>query len=115
MGEKNNNTYFILDNEKLLSINNIEFIKNIKNCYYIKKYGSNMHPEIYLDIKKDNEWIKNNEYIKDYHSLINLITENNNEFIILNGFSRVGISRIVRTIDQQKGTNTKLIRIRKRR
>lgn len=112
MVEKNNNIYFIIKDEELLIVNNLEFLKNIKDCFYIKKFGSRMHPKIYLDIKKDNEWIKNNEYIGDYYSLVNFIIENNNEYICLNGFDRVSVSRIVKAIDNLNVTNTKLVKKR---
>mgnify|MGYP003304073925 CR=1 FL=1 len=47
-------TYFIINSSKLFSTDNFHFEYNLKNCYYVKKLGSNIHPKIYLDTKADN-------------------------------------------------------------
>ena len=100
-------TYFIINGGKLFSTDNFNFEDNLKNCFYVKKFGSNIHPKIYLDTKVDNEWIKQNQIIGDYYSFIDFIAQNENAFICIRGFSRAGISQIVRMVNELKGTNIK--------
>ena len=58
-------TYFIINNRKLFSTDNFNFEDNLKNCFYIKKFGSNVHPTIYLDTKIDNKWVNENQVIEN--------------------------------------------------
>ena len=60
-------TYFIINNRKLFSTDNFNFEDNLKNCFYIKKFGSNVHPTIYLDTKIDNKWVNENQVIENYN------------------------------------------------
>ena len=105
-------TYFIINGGKLFSTDNFNFEDNLKNCFYVKKFGSNIHPKIYLDTKVDNEWIKQNQLIGDYHSLIDFISQNENAFICLRGFNRAGIGQIVRMVNELKGTNIKPVKFK---
>ena len=57
-------TYFIINNRKLFSTDNFNFEDNLKNCFYIKKLGSNVYPIIYLDTKIDNKWVNENQVIE---------------------------------------------------
>lgn len=61
-------TYFIINNGRLISTDNFNFHNNLKNCFYVKKFGINTDPGIYLDTKVDNEWIEKNQLIGDYCS-----------------------------------------------
>ena len=63
-------TYFIINNRKLFSTDNFNFEDNLKNCFYIKKLGGNVHPTIYLDTKIDNKWVNAHFYVK-FHALKN--------------------------------------------
>lgn len=44
-------TYFIINNRKLFSTDNFNFEDNLKNCFYIKKFGSNV-TQIYIWTQK---------------------------------------------------------------
>lgn len=105
-------TYFIINSGILFSTDNFNFEDNLKNCYYVKKFGSNTHPKIYLDTKIDNEWISKNQFIGDYYSFIDFIAKNENSFICIRGFSRAGIGQIVRMVNELKGTNIKPVKFK---
>ena len=105
-------TYFIINGGKLFSTDNFNFEDNLKNCFYVKKFGSNIHPKIYLDTKVDNEWIKQNQLIGDYYYFIDFISQNENAFICIRGFSRAGIGQIVRMVNELKGTNIKPVKFK---
>lgn len=108
-------TYFVLNNGKLFSTTNFNFDDSLKNCFYIKKFGSNIQPVIYLDTKVDNEWVSKNQVIGDYNALIDFIVENENSFICMRGFSRAVISQIVRMTNELKGTDIKRVKFVKRK
>lgn len=108
-------TYFVINNGKLFSTTNFNFDDSLKNCFYIKKFGSNIQPVIYLDTKVDNEWVSKNQVIGDYNALIDFIVENENSFICMRGFSRAVISQIVRITNKLKGTDIKRVKFVKRK
>lgn len=97
--------FYIINNDKLFITSDSNFDENLKKCYCIKKLGSNVHPKIFLDIKKDNKIIKKNQYIGDYKLLMDFIVENQNEFIFIKGFSRAGMAEFLRIMNKLKGTN----------
>ena len=105
-------TYFILNRGKLFTTDNFNFEDNLKNCLYVKKYGSNNHPKIYLDTKVNNTWTNKNQLIGDYYSFIEFIPQNEKAFICIRGFSRAGIGRIIRMANELKGTNIKPVKFK---
>ncbi len=105
-------TYFIINNSRLFSTNNFNFEDNLKNCFYIKKFGSNIHPKIYLDIKENNKWISKNKFIGDYNSLMNFIYENQNAFICIRGFSRASIGQFIRILNETKGISIRPVKFK---
>lgn len=107
-------TYFIINNNKLFSTNNFNFEDNFKNCFYIKKFGSNTNPKIYLDTKINNKWVNKNQLLGDYYSLIDFISKNNTAFICIRGFSKASICQIVRMANELKGTNIKSVKFKNR-
>lgn len=108
-------TYFIINNGKLFSTTNFNFDEKLKNCFYIKKFGSNIHPVIYLDTKVDNEWVNKNQVIGDYNQLMDFLVANENSFICMRGFSRAVISQLVRMTNEVKGTDIKPVKFVKRK
>ena len=105
-------TYFIIKDSKLFSTMNFNFEDNLQNCFYIKRLGSMSNPKIYLDIKKDNEWISKNQFIGDYVSLMNFVAKNGNSFICIRGFSRSSISQFIRMVNELCGTNIKHVKFK---
>lgn len=105
-------TYFIINNGKLFSTTNFNFEDNLKNCFYIKKFGSNIHPKIYLDTKINNKWINKNQLIGDYNSLTEFIAKNQNNFICIRGFSYASIGQLIRMINESKGTNIRPVKFK---
>ena len=105
-------TYFVINNGKLFSTTNFNFDENLKNCFYIKKFGSNTHPVIYLDTKVDNKWINKNQVIGDYNQLMDFLVANENSYICMRGFSRAVISQIVRMTNELKGTDIKPVKFK---
>lgn len=105
-------TYFIINNGKLFSTNNFNFEDNLKNCFYIKKFGSNVHPVIYLDTKVDNRWVSKNQVIGNYNALMDFVIANENSYICIRGFSHTNIGHFIRMINELKGTNIKPIKFK---
>ena len=105
-------TYFIIKDSKLFATTNLNFEDNLQNCFYIKRLGSMSNPKIYLDIKKDNEWISKNQFIGNYVSLMNFVTKNENSFICIRGFSRSSISQFIRMVNKLCGTNIKYVKFK---
>lgn len=105
-------TYFVINNGKLFSINDFNFDENLKNCFYIKKFGSNTHPVIYLDTKFDNKWVSKNQVIGDYNALMDFVVANKNSYICIRGFSRATIGSFVRMINEVKGANIKQVKFK---
>ena len=103
-------TYFIINWDKLFTNDNFNFEDNLKNYLYVKKYGSNNHPKIHLDIKVNNNWTIKNQFIGDYYSFIEFISQNENAFICIRGLSRASIGSIIRMANELKGTNIKPIK-----
>lgn len=105
-------TFFIINNGKLFSTNNFNFEDNLINCFYIKKFGSNVHPIIYLDTKVDNKWVNKNQVIGDYNALMDFVVANENSYICIRGFSRANIGHFIRMINELKGTNIKPVKFK---
>jgi len=105
-------TYFIINNGKLFSTNNFNFEDNLQNCFYIKKFGSNVHPVIYVDTKVNNEWVNKNQVIGDYNALMDFVAANKNSYICIRGFSRANIGHFIRMINELKGTNIKPVKFK---
>lgn len=105
-------TYFIIKDSKLFTTMNFNFEDNLQNCFYIKRLGSMSNPKIYLDIKKDNEWISKNQFIGDYVSLMNFVAKNENSFICIRGFSRSSISQFIRMVNELCGSNIKCVKFK---
>lgn len=80
-------TYFVIDNGIIFSTNDFNFESKLENCFYIKKLGSNIHPKIYISIKKNNNWIKKNIYIGNYDNLNEFIYNNFDSCFCIRGFS----------------------------
>jgi len=105
-------TYFVINNGKLFSTSDFNFDENLKNCFYIKKFGSNTHPVIYLDTKIDNKWVSKDQVIGDYNQLMDFVVANENSYICMRGFSRAVISQIVRMTNELKGTDIKPVKFK---
>ena len=105
-------TYFIITNNQLIITKNNSFEDDLINCFYIKRFGSITKPKIYLDEKKNNEWINKNKYIGGYNSLMDLIVENENSFICIRGFTKSSIMQFIRMINKIKGTNIKITKLK---
>ncbi len=103
-------TYFIINNNFLFSTENFNIEKNFENCFYVKKMGSNVHPKIYFDEKKNNKWIRNNKFIGDYYSLMDFIDNNKSSIICIRGFSRAVMGRFISVLNKLKGTNIRPIK-----
>lgn len=104
--------FFVINNNKLFSTSNPNFDDNLKNCYCIKKLGSNVHPQIYLDIKKDNEIIAKNQFIGGYQSLMDFIVKNQSKFICIRGFSRASMGELLTMINEKKQVNIKPVKFK---
>jgi len=105
-------TYFVINNGKLFSTSDFNFDDSLRNCFYIKKFGSNTHPVIYLDTKVDNKWVNRDQVIRDYNALMYFVVANENSFICIRGFSRAVICQIVRMINEVKGANIKPVKFK---
>jgi len=105
-------TYFIINSCKLFNTDNFNFEKNLKNCFYVKKLGSNSRPKIYLDIKQNNKWVIKNQFIGDYKAFIEFISQNKNSFICIRGFSRANMHHLIQMVNELKGTNIKVVRFK---
>lgn len=105
-------TYFVINRGILFCTNNFHFEDNLKNCFCIKNFGSNIHPKIYLDTKVDNNWMNKNQFLGDYYSFIDFISQNQNSFICIKGFSRADISQVVGMANELKSTNIKLVKFK---
>lgn len=105
-------TYFIINNRKLFSTDNFNFEDNLKNCFYIKKFGSNVHPTIYLDTKIDNKWVNENQVIENYNALMDFVIANENSYICVRGFSRANIRHFIKIINELKGVNIKPVKFK---
>jgi len=103
-------TYFIINNGKLFSTNNFNFEDNLKNCFFIKKFGSNIHPLIYLDTKLNNIWVNKNQVIGDYNALMDFIVKNQSSYICIRGFSQANFGHFIRMINELKGINIKPVK-----
>lgn len=105
-------TYFIINNRKLFSTDNFNFEDNLKNCFYIKKLGSNVRPTIYLDTKIDNKWVNKNQVIENYNALMDFVIANENSYICVRGFSRANIRHFIKMINELKGVNIKPVKFK---
>ena len=105
-------TYFIINNRKLFSTDNFNFEDNLKNCFYIKKLGGNVHPTIYLDTKSDNKWVNKNQVIENYNALMDFVIANENSYICVRGFSRANIRHFIKMINELKGINIKPVKFK---
>lgn len=105
-------TYFIINNRKLFSTDNFNFEDNLKNCFYIKKLGGNVHPTIYLDTKIDNKWVNKNQVIENYNALMDFVIANENSYICVRGFSRANIRHFIKMINELKGVNIKPVKFK---
>ena len=101
--------FYIIKNKYLFSSSNLNLDDNLKNCYCIKKTGSEIHPEIYVDIKKDNKIIKK-IYIGNYQALMNFIADNQNDFIFIKGFSRASMYYFLKMLNNKKQLNIKPVK-----
>lgn len=104
--------FYIINNEYLFITSNPNCDQNFKNCFCIKKLGSNVHPKIYLDIKKDNKIIIKNKFIGDYQTLMDFIVENPNNFICIKGFSRASMAEFITMLNIKKQMNIKPVKFK---
>lgn len=104
--------FYIINNDYLFITSKSNFDHNIKNCFSIKKLGSNVHPRIYLDIKKDNKIIIKNKFIGDYQALMNFIVQNQNHFIFIKGFSRASMAEFLAMLNIKKQVNIKPVKFK---
>lgn len=104
--------FYIIKNDYIFSTSNQNFDCNLKNCYCIKKLGSDVNPKIYLDIKKDNKIINKNKFIGNYQSLMDFIAKNRNSFIFIKGFSIAGIAEFLKMINEKKQLNIKPVKFK---
>ena len=102
--------FYIIKYDYLFSTNDPNFDNKLKNCYCIKKRGSNVQPRIYLDIKKDNKIITKNKFIGDYQALMDFIVENQNGFIFIKGFSRANMGEFLTMFNIKKQVNIKPVK-----
>lgn len=109
MNDKIFSSYFIIKDNIVLSTRNFNFDEKLKNCFYVRKLGSNIHPKFYLDIKENNEWIIKNKYIGNYKSFMDFVIENKNSFICVRGFSRAYMGHFINNINLNYGCNLLLI------
>ena len=107
-------TYFLIRDGRLLEISNFNFEEGLRDCFYVKKLGSNIYPKIFLDIKKDNKWTIKNYYIGDYKDFMEFVFINSNSFICIRGFSKAGISRFIRMLNEFYGIDIKIVRFNRK-
>ena len=91
-------TYFVVGRGKMFETRNFYYEDKLKNCFYVKKYGSNINPVIYVDTKVNNKWISKNCVIGGYREFVNFVINNLDSYICLRGFSRVDYSHLVMII-----------------
>lgn len=91
-------TYFVVGRGKMFETRNFYYEDKLKNCFYVKKYGSNINPVIYVDTKVNNKWISKNCVIGGYKEFVNFVINNLDSYICLRGFSRVDYSHLVMII-----------------
>ena len=88
-------TYFVVGRGKMFETRNFYYEDKLKNCFYVKKYGSNIAPVIYIDTKVNNKWISKNRVIGGYREFVDFVINNLDSYICLRGFSRVDYSHLV--------------------
>lgn len=103
-------TYFLIRDNRLLEISDFNLEDNFSDCYYVRKLGSNIHPEIYVDIKSNNKWIEKDKYIGDYNDFMEFIYKNNNALICIRGFSRALMFRFIRLFNELMDCEIKVVR-----
>lgn len=100
--------YFILNNGILFSTySNIK--NNLEDCFYVKK---STNSKIYISEKKDNSWIRKDEYIDDYDLLMNFIIDNKANVVCIDGFDKLAISKFISDFSIIKDTNITLIKFK---
>lgn len=85
-------TYFVVGKGKMFETSNFYFEDKLENCFYVKKYGSNIAPVFYVDTKVNNEWISKGHVISGYREFLEFVINNLDSYICLRGFSRIGFS-----------------------
>ena len=103
-------TYYVMNDNFLFSTKDFNIEDNFEECFYIIKLGSNVHPRIYYSEKKNNEWVKNKEFIGDFYSLMDFIVDNKSSIFCIRGFSRAVMGRFMLILNNLKGTNIQPIR-----
>lgn len=93
---------FVLNNNILFSTNNFNLENNLEDCFCVKKSISS---EVYISEKKNNKWIRKDEYIDDYDLLMNFIINNKSNIIFIRGFDRAFICKLVSDFNKIKNTN----------
>ena len=76
-------TYFVVGRGKMFETRNFYYEDKLKNCFYVKKYGSNINPVIYVDTKVNNKWISKNRVIGGYKEFVNFVINNLDSYICL--------------------------------
>ena len=98
-------TYFVIKNDVIYLTNNQNFENNLKNCYYVKKLGSNTHPKLYVSQKQNYEWINKDIILHSYDNLTNLICKRGDNLICISGFSKSLMAEFIRMTNKTKGQN----------
>lgn len=93
---------FVLNNNILFNTNNFNLENNLEDCFCVKKSISS---EVYISEKKNNKWIRKDEYIDDYDLLMNFIINNKSNIIFIRGFDRAFICKLVSDFNKIKNTN----------
>ena len=100
-----NYVYFVINKKILYSTLNINFHNKLKNCYYVKRKGSNVCPIFMVSIKENNTWICNNKLIGNYIDFMNFISSNLDKTICITGMSRAYMGEFIRNINYFKDSN----------
>ena len=87
-------SYYIIYNNRIYKTDNENYDKQLKNCYYIVKLGSNIKNKLVVKQKSNYEWLPETKILYSLDELINLICENEDNYICMRGFSRSLIGRI---------------------
>ena len=87
-------SYYIIYNNRIYKTDNENYDKKLKNCYYIEKLGSNIKNKLVVKQKSNYEWLPKTKILYSLDELINLICENEDNYICMRGFSRSLIGRI---------------------
>lgn len=103
-------TYYIINNNFISSTKNFNIESHFEDCFYIKKLGSNVHPRIYFNEKKNNKWIRNNVFIGDYYSFMDFIANNKASIICIRGFSRAVMGEFMLALNKLKNMNIRPIK-----